>query len=784
MHPFLKKIMNYRDVKFILGAIRYRVVFSLGIGSLAALSGTAHCFAGYTSPGSRAFADSNSSGAYLIAGDRKIILRSGKREAAFAVVTNSSTQPSVVTGALLEKSHLPDDPSATHATVCAHKKLYSITLRSNASNELKTVDLAKPLNLGGVRDLRCAVNRSNGDWIAVNIRTGLVYFANGSTLDISEFGQNWTHAVSLENRFLILGNNGAAVHLTPHSVDSYKYSIEPIPAPFTDLENRDTLATQRNAILRTGDKQTSLTYFMSDPDSPHWTEPLQIALSPCAEQGGCGAHLAPDGRWLVAGSWGTFIGRGKNFSRIKAPLLISDATSPGAALIVTLEKYVLVGDIDSDVADLPKEAELTRFFNTENFQKYNLDTQQSEQRHVVWKKPTKNTSTESDSELSERMLFSYKPHNNSEAFSGSVVIFKGPLPDSWPKEWIAAEPPTHFQALALSSEWAPAMSTAALPPVKTGWWSERMGFERAISFLRKKGIALSPVLVAIVDSGLDPQHPALAPVLHHNHAEIPNNGLDDDNNGLVDDDVGYDFVTEQPKLSDPFGHGTHVAGLISNAWAGSGSLGGAPNALIRSFRALDSSGKSNSIDLARAIAAAIESHADIINCSWGGGPETQVLRDAFAAAQRKSVLVFTSAGNDGLKINDAQPVPKNYSGVVPIAAATSQNSRARFSNWGDKVVFGFAPGVEILSTLPESRYGEKSGTSMASPIAASSTAILLGILKNIRPEWSKQQQTERALEVLCKSANKQKLQKGFSKCGSLSTEASVVELISTAHDLR
>jgi subtilisin family serine protease len=443
-----------------------------------------------------------------------------------------------------------------------------------------------------------------------------------------------------------------------------------------------------------------------------------------------------------------------------------------------------VGDIDSDVADIPDEGELSRFVSAEKFQKFALNSQQIVQRHVVWKKPTRKGTDDPITESSEQVLFPYQPHSNSDKFSGSVVIFNDSLPEHWPENWVAAEPATHFQALALSYEWTPALPVSPIPPVKTTWWSEQMGIKRAVSLLRQKDIPMSSILVAIVDSGLDPTHPALAPVLHRNQLEIVDNGLDDDNNGLIDDDIGYDFVTEQPTLSDPFGHGTHVAGLISNAWAGNGPLGGAPNVQIRSFRALDSSGKSNSIDLARAISAALQSQADIINCSWGGGPETQVLRDAFAAAYSKNVLVFTSAGNDGLKINDEQPVPKNYPGVIPIGAATPQNSKARFSNWGDKVVFGFAPGVEILSTLPDSGYGEKSGTSMASPIAASSGALLLGVLRAARPVWSKQQQTERALEALCKSANKQKLQKGFSKCGSLNTEASVIELIRTDLGLR
>lgn len=760
-----------------------RAISILSLITSFGLSGTAHSFGGYTSAGSRAMADANSRGAYLIAGDRKILLRYNDGEVGVAVTQNTSEEPSIVTGALLDTPPLAE-PKQTRAIVCVFRELYELTLRLDSPSEVTKKSLSAPLNLTGARDLRCAVNRQNGLWLAVNIRSGEVLFSNGQLGSLKAFGQNWTHALSLEDRFVVLGENGQAVQVIMAPASSATHLFESIAPPWNDLENRDTLAARGNAILRTGDTQTSLTEFHAESISDQWLEPMRIALSPCAAQGGCGAHLASDGRWIVAGSWGTFVGRGKNFSRIKAPLLNSDATSPGAALNKMNGQYVLVGDIDSDVAQLPEEAQPSRFVAAEKFQKFGPSSSTTNERYVVWKKPANAAPSHSGLKVREEVLFPYRPHSNAETYSGDVVFFNGPLPTVWPEEWVAAEPSVEFQPLALSSEWTPTLPHVPSPPAPSTWWSEKMGFKQAIAFLTKNDVVLATTLVAVIDSGIDPSHEALQAVLHHNRGEIAGNGLDDDNNGLIDDDIGYDFVTEQPAMSDPFGHGTHVAGLINNAWSGSGQLGGATNARIRSFRALDSSGKSNSIDLARAISAAIKSNVDIINCSWGGGPETQVLRDAFAAAQSSQILVFTSAGNDGLKINKAQPVPKNYPGVTPIGAATVQSTRARFSNWGDEIVFGFTPGVEILSTLPNSEYGEKSGTSMASPIAASSSAILLGILKTLRPEWSKQQQAEQALSSLCKSANKLKLQKGFSKCGTLSTDASVKQLFTTLADLR
>ncbi|MEY2987165.1 MAG: hypothetical protein RJB13_686, partial [Pseudomonadota bacterium] len=186
MHPFLKKLMNYSDLSITLSSISFRVLVLLGAVNLAVLSGTAHCMGGYTSPGSRALADSNSSGAYLIAGDRKILLRSGNKEAAVATSQHSDNQPSIVTGALLESSAITAVEASAQATVCVHKELYSITLHNRAPSETKTVKLAIPLILDGARDLRCAVNRINGKWIAVNIRNGRVMLSSGKLLNLSE----------------------------------------------------------------------------------------------------------------------------------------------------------------------------------------------------------------------------------------------------------------------------------------------------------------------------------------------------------------------------------------------------------------------------------------------------------------------------------------------------------------------------------------------------------------------------------------------------------------------
>lgn len=761
--------------------VRRRALLNSALLSLFPYSGAALAFAGYTSPGSRALSDGNASGDYLLAGDNKVLLRSPSSELAYSHQKKFSREPSIVTGALISPAAIPEQISKTQAIVCVETKLVALTITPNGTNKITATDLQFALNLTGPRDLRCAVDRSSGRWLAVNIRQGRALTSNGKNVSLESFGSAWTHAVSLDGHFVVFGENGLAVLIPKPTDDSSESEVIPLKAPWPDLENRDTLASRNSVLLRTGDTQTSLTYLKVDDNEANWSEPKRIPVSPCSEMGGCGAQLSEDGRWIIAGSWGTYVGRGTLFSRLNAPILSSDATSPGAAITGAPERYVLVGDIDSDVADLPSEANLARFIDAERIRNANFSiASTAPYRHVVWKK----AETLSASEPHAEPLFAVKLHSNSVKSTGHVIIHSGALPETWPRSWIAVEPQVDFRPLALSSVWSPAPQTSAVNRPQPAWWSLKMGFARAMELLEKNSKSFSPVTVAVIDSGIDASHPALSSILKRNPGEVPNNGLDDDDNGLIDDDVGYDFVLEQPDLTDAFGHGTHVAGLISNVWAGKGPLGGAPNASLRIFRALDEAGKSNSIDLARALSAAIKDRADIINCSWGGGPETQILRDAFAAAAENHILIFTSAGNDGLKINDAQPVPKNYGGVVAIGAATERDSKARFSNWGDRIVFGFAPGVDITSTLPSAMFGEKSGTSMASPIASSTAAIVLGVLRSSHPEWSKQQQAEQALALLCDSANKKKLQKGFSKCGLLSTEGAVERLLENRSDLR
>jgi subtilisin family serine protease len=210
----------------------------------------------------------------------------------------------------------------------------------------------------------------------------------------------------------------------------------------------------------------------------------------------------------------------------------------------------------------------------------------------------------------------------------------------------------------------------------------------------------SDVVVAVVDSGVDVNHPDLAVNIWTNPGEIPANGIDDDDNGYIDDVNGWDFYVNDNDPRDANGHGTHVAGTIAAAGNNAtGVTGVSWSAQIMALRFLDAWGIG---DTARAIAAiqyATEMGADIINNSWGGGPYSQPLKDAIDASD---ALFVCAAGNSGSN-NDRTPYyPSSYSSanIISVAASDQGDALAYFSNYGAASVDVAAPGTNIYSAAP------------------------------------------------------------------------------------
>lgn len=285
--------------------------------------------------------------------------------------------------------------------------------------------------------------------------------------------------------------------------------------------------------------------------------------------------------------------------------------------------------------------------------------------------------------------------------------------------------------------------------VKDQWYLTSCEIQRSWNFLKKNGISAggdSSVVVAIIDTGVDYNHPDLKANMWVNTKEIPGNGIDDDGNGYVDDVYGASTISDERFHSgdpmDDHGHGTHVAGIIAASNNKEGIVGVAYNSKIMAVKAGQASGIFNQSDIAEAIIYAYENGADVINMSFGGSACSIAVQDALETAYTRCVLV-ASAGNDGLpneKLVDSYlaPIP-NYPAALPyvigVMSVNALGVESGFTNY-DAYAYNpveyelYAPGEAILSTLPNKRYGKLSGTSMAAPIVSGAAALLRSYFKD------------------------------------------------------
>ena len=240
-------------------------------------------------------------------------------------------------------------------------------------------------------------------------------------------------------------------------------------------------------------------------------------------------------------------------------------------------------------------------------------------------------------------------------------------------------------------------------------------------------------VVAVIDTGVDYNHPDLRDNMWVNSGEIPGNNIDDDKNGYVDDVYGYDFVNNDSDPFDDQGHGTHCAGTI--AAVGNNGIGVAGvnwHAKIMALKFLGTNGGTTS-DAIRALDYAVMMGVKLSNNSWGGGPASQALSVAIDKARLANHIFVAAAGNS-YNNNDVDPsYPASYSqdNIVAVAAIDHNGAIADFSNRGILSVDIGAPGVDILSCQPGGGYQFLSGTSMAAPHVAGALSLLLDRYPNI-----------------------------------------------------
>ncbi len=243
------------------------------------------------------------------------------------------------------------------------------------------------------------------------------------------------------------------------------------------------------------------------------------------------------------------------------------------------------------------------------------------------------------------------------------------------------------------------------------------------------------VVVAVIDSGVDYNHPDLKANMWVNDSEISGNGIDDDDNGYIDDIHGISAITSSGDPMDQNGHGTHVAGTIGAKGNNAvGVVGVNWNVKIMALRFLDQNGSGSLSDAIEAINYMTEMknkgvNIVVSNNSWGGIGFVQSLQNAIEASLNAGIIFVAAAGNSASDNDIAPSYPASYDlpGIVSVAAIDANQNLANFSNYGLLSVHLAAPGVNIYSTFPGNTYRSMSGTSMASPHVAGAIALLRAI---------------------------------------------------------
>ncbi len=243
------------------------------------------------------------------------------------------------------------------------------------------------------------------------------------------------------------------------------------------------------------------------------------------------------------------------------------------------------------------------------------------------------------------------------------------------------------------------------------------------------------VVIGVVDTGIDYNHPDLIDNLWINANETKDNGIDDDLNGYIDDINGINAIKNNGNPFDDNMHGTHVSGTIGAVGNNNvGVAGVAHSVQIVACKFLSGYGGGTTADAVKCMQylGALKTRADnpvnlvATDNSWGGGGRSQALFDSIKAHEELGILFFAAAGNDRSDNDVTDSYPANYdiANVVSIAATDHNDRLASFSNYGKRKVHIGAPGVKILSTLPNNKYGELSGTSMATPHVTGLCAII------------------------------------------------------------
>jgi len=284
------------------------------------------------------------------------------------------------------------------------------------------------------------------------------------------------------------------------------------------------------------------------------------------------------------------------------------------------------------------------------------------------------------------------------------------------------------------------------------WYLDKIKAPQAWDLTRESS---QDIIIAILDTGVEINHPDLKKNIWLNADEIRGDGIDNDNNGYIDDVNGWDFVRNipdpRPKFDEPYNengihHGTLVAGIaaaIGDNFEGISGL--AWQSRIMPLRVLNSEGTGSVEHVIAAVKYAVDNGAKIINLSFVGTDKNYFLKQALQQAWERGVIIVAAAGNEtaGQPVNlDKSPNypicldEDDYNFIIGVAAVDNTDRKALFSDYGSTCVDISAPGTRIYGSLvynpddqdyQEYYGGYWSGTSIAAPIISGLSALVFSI---------------------------------------------------------
>jgi subtilisin family serine protease len=242
-------------------------------------------------------------------------------------------------------------------------------------------------------------------------------------------------------------------------------------------------------------------------------------------------------------------------------------------------------------------------------------------------------------------------------------------------------------------------------------------------------------IIADIDTGVDPNHPVLKPVLlpgyDFTRNQVGGSEMNDlpsgapttetpcvnctpgqvNQHSIAMVDQHSIAMVDSPQYAD-FGHGTMVAGILHLV---------APTAKLMPLKAFGANGTGNLSDIIRAIYYAAANKATVVNMSFDLTSPSQALASSISAAEKKGIVFVASAGNDGKM---EMVYPAGLTTVMGVASTNDQDQRSSFSNYGDQIVWVAAPGEAIVTTYPFGGYAAGWGTSFSAPMVSGGVDLL------------------------------------------------------------